>query len=135
MPPTSSPAPLPRRAGRARVHAGIPCARRGFTLAELTVAIMLLTVGVGALASTAAFVLYETAASRRAEAASQIARTRFALLRLAPCVPAAGVEVHGGLTERWSLALAPHGASVAVAITWQDRGEPMLQRYRTAFPC
>src|SRR5687767_14619345 len=95
-------------------------ARHGFTLAELTVAIVLLTVGVGALAGAATFVIYETSASRRAELAAHIAATRFELLRVGPCLAASGVEAHGGLLERWQLLQGQYGAVVEATISYDE---------------
>ena len=123
------------RAAPRRVRPTLPSTRSGFTLAELTIAIVLLTIGVGALASTAAYVLYETAASRRAEAAANLARTRFDRLRMGACIASSGVEVHAGLTEQWAVTIAPHGASAIAVISYDERGRAVMQRYQTAFRC
>jgi len=109
--------------------------RYGFTLAELIVAIVLLTIGVGALASTAAYSIYGSAASRRTERAAMLARTRLELLRLRPCVSGSDVVAHDGLTERWTVTATPRGAIAVVAITYRERSRAAEQRYESRFPC
>jgi prepilin-type N-terminal cleavage/methylation domain-containing protein len=119
---------------RSHAHA-VVSPRSGFTLAELIVGIVLLTVGVGALSSTAAWVLYQTAATRRAERAAGLGRTRLELLRLGPCSNGSGSIDHEGLTERWTVSATPYGASVAVTITYAERGREIAQRYQGGFTC
>lgn len=125
-----------------RAHAGAPTGprasilfRRGFTLAELIVGVMLLTVGLGALAGTSAWTLRETASARRVERAANLARSRLELLRLGPCGAASGVEIHADLIERWSLSQSRLGAVATVAIAPRDSGRMREQRYHAAFPC
>lgn len=109
--------------------------RGGFTLAELIVGVMLLTVGLGALAGTSAWTLRETASARRVERAANLARSRLELLRLGPCGAATGVEMHGDLIERWSVSQARLGAVATVTIAPRDSGRMPEQRYHAAFPC
>ena len=116
-----------------------PCAtphrREGFTLAELIVALMLLTVGLLALAGTSAFLTYEYAASARAERAATLAGSRLETLRLAGCVPSQGAEAADGLTAVWSVIRAGRTATASVGVRWNERGTPVLHRYVTAFAC
>jgi prepilin-type N-terminal cleavage/methylation domain-containing protein len=120
-------------------HSTSPCEtprrREGFTLAELIVALMLLTVGLLALASTSAFLTYEYAASARAERAAIVAGTRLETLRLAGCVSSQGTETSEGLTAVWSVILAGRTAIAAVGVAWNERGTPIVHRYATAFAC
>jgi prepilin-type N-terminal cleavage/methylation domain-containing protein len=110
-------------------------ARPGFTLAELIVALMLLTVGLLALASTSAFLTYEHAASGRAERAATIAGSRLEMLRTGRCSATAGAETIDGLTAAWSVASSGHVALATVDVTWTERGVPILQRYTSGYPC
>lgn len=109
--------------------------RYGFTLAELIVSIVLLTIGVGALASTAAYSIYEAAASRRTERAAMLARTRLELLRLRPCVSGSDVVTHDGMTERWTVSATPRGAVATVAITYDERHRIAEHNFASRFPC
>jgi|SRR5687768_7817683 len=114
---------------------GVASTRAGCTLAELVVGIVLLTVGVGALSSTAAWVLHETAASRRAEQAAILGRTRLELLRQGPCVTSSGHTDHDGLAERWTVSASRYGASAAVTVSYRERGHALVQRYQGGFSC
>lgn len=116
-------------------HSRIARPRRGFTLVELVVGIVLLTVGLGALASTSLWVLRETMAARRAERAANIARSRLELLRLRPCASDAGVANHGELLEQWTLTPGGDRVVAAVSVMARDNGRMREQRFWAAFPC
>jgi Tfp pilus assembly protein PilV len=120
---------------RASGGTSIPSTHAGFTLAELVVGIVLLTVGVGALSSTAAWVLYETAASRRAERAAGVGRTRLELVRLGACVSGSGDIDHDGLVERWRVSATRYAARVTVTVSYDERGRGIVQRYEGGFTC
>lgn len=109
--------------------------RHGFTLAELIVALMLLTVGLLALASTSAFLAYEHAASGRAERAATIAGSRLEILRAGSCASAQGTETVDGLTAAWSVASSGHTALATVRVSWAERGTAVVQRYASGFTC
>ena len=109
--------------------------RLGFTLAELIVGIVLLTVGLGALASTAAYLLYEIAASRRAERGAILGHSRLEHLRLGTCTSASGVALHDGVTERWAVVATGRHATTSVAISWRERDRDVVQRYQGGFTC
>jgi prepilin-type N-terminal cleavage/methylation domain-containing protein len=109
--------------------------RRGFTLAELIVAIVLLTVGLGALASTAAWILREASSSRRTERAAVLARARLELLRFAECNPGSAVVPHGDLVERWSISVESQRAVAVVIVSARDSGRMREQRYQAAYQC
>ena len=120
---------------RGESHLYPPQLRCGFTLAELVVAIALLTVGLGALAGTSSYLLSETASSRRAERGANLARTRLELLRLGPCATVSGTALAHGLTERWTVSTLDRSAVTAVRISYSERGREIVQHYQSAFPC
>ncbi|MBX6331173.1 MAG: prepilin-type N-terminal cleavage/methylation domain-containing protein [Gemmatimonadaceae bacterium] len=99
-----------RRAPRRR-------ARRGFTLIELVVAIMIMTVGVLGLASTATVVARQLGGAAQQTIAANVAARRLELLRSRHCTAlASGSAVTRGMTEHWGVASAvpiPGGVSVA----------------------
>ena len=109
--------------------------RQGFTLVELIVAIVLLAIGLGALAGTGTWIAREIAASGRTERAAMIARSRLELLRLAPCTPGSGIIDHGDLIEQWALSIASGRATVVVSVAARDGGRMHDQQYRSAFAC
>ena len=110
--------------------------REGFTLTELIVALMLLTVGLLALASTSAFLTYEHAAAGRAESAAIIAESRLEQLRVAGCVAGGGREtVEGLLTSVWSVAIAGGTAAATVTMSWVERGVLASHGYTTGCAC
>lgn len=109
--------------------------RRGFTLAELIVALVLLTVGLLALAGTSAFLTYEHAATGRAERAAAIGQSRLEILRFGSCADAQGRESVNGLTIAWSVAPSGRTALARVEISWAERGMAVVQRYASGFTC
>ena len=96
---------------------------------------VLLTVGLGALASTAAWILGETSASRRAERAATLARSRLELLRFTGCNPGGAVVRHGDLVEQWALSVESHRAIAVVVVSARDSGRMRQQRYQAAYQC
>ena len=109
--------------------------RPGFSLVELVVAIMLLTVGLGALAGTSAWLMRETSSARRQQRAAALARSRLELLRLAPCADQSGTEIRNDLIERWSLVRREGHVAVVVSVTAADSGSMRTQRYHASIPC
>ena len=122
-----------RAAHAATLPPGRP--RHGFTLGELIVALMLLTVGLLALASTSAFLPYEHAATGRAERAATIGGTRLEILRTGSCDDAQGTETIDGITVAWSVAPSGHTALATVHVSWAERGIAVVQRYMSGFTC
>lgn len=114
-------------------HASAP--RAGFSLTELIVAIVLMTVGLCALASTSVWLTTGTSSSRRTERAAVLALSRLELLRSGACTPAAGALTHGDLIERWSLSVEAGRAIAVVTVSPRDSGRIREQRYQTAYPC
>lgn len=112
-----------------------PVARQGFSLVELVVAIVLLAIGLGALAGTGAWIARGSAVSARTERAATIARSRLELLRLTPCTPGSAVIDHGDLIEQWALSVAADRATVAISVTPADGGRMHHLQYRSAFAC
>ena len=95
----------------------------------------MLTVGLGALAGTGAWVLRETAASRRLERAATLARGRLELLRASPCTHTSGARAHGDLVEQWTLSVDGRRAVADVSIVARDSGLMPGLRQQAAFGC
>ena len=129
MPILHRPSAAPATSRQRRTH------RAGFSLPELVVALVLLTVGLLALASTSVFLTHEHAASGRAERAATLAGSRFEMLRASGCTPAQGTETIDGLTAVWTVTPSTRAALATVRITWRERGAPVTHRYESGFPC
>ena len=99
--------------------------RRGFTLVELIVAIVILSVGVLGLASTAAVVTRQIGGGAQQARAASVAQARFEILRGMSCVdygglPYAGVEDAGGFREAWTVMDFGGSNGSAPAVTMVD---------------
>jgi prepilin-type N-terminal cleavage/methylation domain-containing protein len=92
---------------------GAPLCRRhaGFSLAELLVAVTLLSVGALALAGTAAAVLRLLAVGGVRAAAAVLVESHLELVRATRCTPSAGADTVPGVVARWRV--QPLGGGVA----------------------
>lgn len=85
--------------------------RRGVTLVELLVALVLVTIGVLALAGTTAAATRAAARGARMADAATAARSRMERLAARRCAAIApGESVTRGRTERWTIVASPPGA-------------------------
>ncbi len=82
--------------------------RRGFTLVETLVALVLVQFGLLAVAAASALAARELAVATRSAQARDVARERIELLRLGACGgDAVGSRVTVALTEHWSVRGTP----------------------------
>ena len=78
--------------------------RKGFTLVETLVALVLLQIGMLAVAATGAVAARELAIARRTSLAAEIARNRVETLRAGACTASgAGGVTANGFVESWSV--------------------------------
>lgn len=85
-------------------------ARNGFTVIEVIIAIMILSVGIIALVSTAAMATRMIGQGQRYTEAAQMANRRFEILRAMPCDSlAAGADTTDRFTERWTITAVGSG--------------------------
>jgi prepilin-type N-terminal cleavage/methylation domain-containing protein len=118
-------------------------ARRGFTLVELMVAILLMAVGVLGLASTAVAVARLSGGAAQQTVAANVAATRFEQLRSASCSTIkAGSATTRGVSERWVVTPVGTAAGVttldvvdSVQFTARSGSAPVLQAYRSYVRC
>jgi Tfp pilus assembly protein PilV len=76
----------------------------GFTLVETLVALVLLQIGMLAVAATGAVAARELAIARRSAMAAEMARNRVETLRIGACATAGAGTVNGnGVVESWSV--------------------------------
>lgn len=111
-------------------------ARRGFTLVELIVAIIILVVGVLGLASAAAVVMRQITGSSFQNRAAAIASSRFERLRAVPCAnAAAGTATVGGVTERWTVQMLNRSMLLTDVVTWREKDRARAMTFTSVRPC
>src|SRR5687768_4166543 len=94
--------------------------RRGFTLVETLVALVLVQFGLLALAAASALAARELAVASRAARARDVARERIELLRPAACAgDAQGSRFSLELTEHWSVRGTPGYRIVRDSISYK----------------
>lgn len=98
--------------------------RPGFTLVEALVAVVLLAVGVLALAATGAFAAGLVRMAHREEAAARLASTLLDSLVHEP--PASGSLVLADLEARWS---ADAAGAVVLVVSYGDAGRRRFHRW------
>ncbi|HEY9516455.1 MAG TPA: prepilin-type N-terminal cleavage/methylation domain-containing protein [Gemmatimonadaceae bacterium] len=114
----------------------------GFTLIELLVAIVLLSLGLLAMASVADAVVRLERGGERLSRGAANAETRLELLRAAPCTSASGIGADGAVSERWVVTPAAPGIHELVdsvfANPWPHgtaSGATHVDVYRSASRC
>ncbi|MDQ3696939.1 MAG: prepilin-type N-terminal cleavage/methylation domain-containing protein [Gemmatimonadota bacterium] len=116
-----------------------PLARAGFTVVEVIVAIMILTVGVLGLASTAATVTRMMGSAEIESDAATIATARFETLRATRCPVASGSASGAGISERWVVSQMGNAAfrmyQVVDTVQYRNRRGLRTQAYRSVVQC
>jgi prepilin-type N-terminal cleavage/methylation domain-containing protein len=112
-------------------------APRGFTLVEVLLAVILISVGLLALVAGSGVLLRQTNDLRIRRAALQAGTNRLQLLGAGSCAGASG-DASGpfGIQERWSAELVGNGVrDVHDSVTFSVRGEVRTFVLRTRLPC
>lgn len=124
-----------RNARKARVSRS----RGGFTLIELMVSVVLLSVGVLALASTSGLVMRMMGGASQQVRAATIATSRFETLRSLQCSSiGSGAATTPGITERWAvslLAARTYDVADTVTLVSMSSRRPVVQAYRSMVRC
>lgn len=117
--------------------------RSGFTLVEIMVAIVVLSIGVLGLAATAGVVVRQMTGAVHQSVAATVAYSRMERIRTGNCVamkdsssPPAGVTTRN-VTERWTIkgTSGSHVLLVYDTITYMVRGKKKTQVYNSEYPC
>lgn len=111
--------------------------RRGFTVVEVLVALVLVSVGLLAVAGASALALRAATAASLERLAVRQADRRLARLTAAGCTGAgAGTESTAGMRERWSVAGSLSGvAAVETSVEWQAGPRRRVLTLRSAVVC
>ena len=127
---------LPRLARRRRLG-GAPApraARRGFTLPELIVAILILTVGILGLAGTSAVITRQMGSGKRTTVAATIVQARLDSLAAIDCTLAAsGTASTRGVSEHWIVADGNDVKFITDTVRVLGLARPII--YQSIIPC
>lgn len=115
-------------------------ARRGFTIAELIVAILIITVGVVALAGSSAAVLREMELAQGATLAATIAQSRLEVLRsYSACTSiTSGADTVRHMPETWTVtnpATTNASRNVTVTVKYKYRTSTKTYTVGSQVPC
>lgn len=126
-----------------RQHDAPATARAGFTIVEVMVAIVILSIGILGLAATAGVVVRQMTGAVHQSVASTVAYSRMERIRSGNCVamkdssgPATGVKTRN-VTEFWTIkgTSGSHMLLVTDSIVFVVRGKKKFQKYITEYPC
>lgn len=110
--------------------------RRGFTLVELVVAIMVISIGIIGLASTAGAVTRQMGGGRRMVIAASVARARFERMAAQNCATvASGSASMRGITESWTATQGTLSVMVQNTVTYTTTRGNRSQTFTTRIPC
>ena len=109
---------------------------RGFTVIELVVTIVVLTVGLLAMAANSAVIGRQMRGARVMTEAANTAQARFERLRAVPCTAlTGGTATVGEVTEVWTAANATRTVEVTDTVKYTTRYGQQAYAYRTSIPC
>jgi len=112
--------------------------RGGFTIIELVVAIIIMTVGVLALATGSAGVAKQMRAGNQVALASVVAQARLETIRSLGCISLAnGTASTRGMTEKWAITwLSSRSRVVTESVTYVPRAKvSRTLAMRSVVPC
>ena len=111
-------------------------ARRGFTLSELLVALMVFSVGALAMVATSANVMTLLTASKNRTVAADVAQARFELMRSQPCgLHTTDSTTTRGVAESWRTVNLTRADDVTVTVRFNSNRRTQSRVYRTFLPC
>ena len=112
--------------------------RTGFTIIEVIVSILILTVGLLAMASTAGLVTGMIGQSKRFEAAAELAAERVELIVADTACPSlgGGSATTGANTVAWSVTAFGRGERIQVIVSWPlSAGNIRADTFNTVYSC
>lgn len=109
---------------------------RGFSLIELMIAMVILTVGVLGLAGSARLVTSMTGRGGRYGGSAAVAGSRFERLRATPCASLAdGSGTTGKYTEAWTITTDGLLRTINLTITYPDGNATRTAKFSTTISC
>lgn len=120
-----------RRPNRLRLRA-----RRGWTLVELLVALMIFSVGALAMVATSANVITLTTGSKNRALAASVAGSRFELMRSQPCAShTSDSTTSSGIKQTWTVVKLARADDVTVRVTFVANRRSQTRIYRSFITC
>jgi type II secretion system protein I len=109
---------------------------RGFTLAELMVAVVIFSVGLLAMAGTAAVIMTTLTSTESRTIAASVAESRFERMRTTACASrASGSATTRGIAEVWTLNRLVRADDVTVSVTFLSNHQARTETFRSFMPC
>lgn len=129
-----------RERARSRARSDATSRRRrrrdGFTLVELMVSIVVLTVGMLGMAGTTAVMTRQIGGGSQMALAASTAQTRFEILRSGSCTTATGGTASSrGIAEVWTVTTLSRAVEVTDTVTFTTPRGSRSHAYRTMIPC
>jgi prepilin-type N-terminal cleavage/methylation domain-containing protein len=111
-------------------------ARGGFSLVELLVSVMVLSVGLLAITGASAVIARQVSGGARMSLAASLAQSRFEQLRALECgTLASGSNADRGISESWTVQHVPGGVDVADTISFASARRQQVYAFRALLPC
>ena len=110
--------------------------RHGFTIIEVVVAIMIFSLGILALVSTAATMTRMVGRSQQYNMAASLAQQRFEILKATACASmASGSATSGVYSTAWTVTAVTNGKQVAVTVTSPTTRGSKTDNFTTILSC
>lgn len=110
--------------------------RKGFSLPEVMVAMVILTVGVLGLAATSGAVTAMIGSGGRYGGSATVAASRIERLRATACASLAnGSATSGRYTESWTVTTSGYLRTVQVTVSYPNRTQTRSDVYETTIAC
>lgn len=124
------------RALRKPQHQPRTRARRGWTLVELLVALMVFSVGALAMVATSANVITLSTGSKNRSLAASLAAARFELMRSQPCAAHTSDSLKSnGINQSWQVVKLTRADDVTVRVTFVANRRSQTRIYRSFITC
>lgn len=109
---------------------------RGFSLIELMIAMIILTVGVLGLAGSARLVTSMTGKGGRYGGSASVASSRFETLRATTCASLAnGSATTGKFSESWTITTSSLLRTISLTISYRDGTSTRTANFSTTISC
>src|SRR5207245_3472377 len=122
---------------RSHHYTELPMNRRGYTIVELLVAVMIFSVGLLAMAGTASVIMSTLTSTQSRTIAASVAESRFERVRATPCatrVAGSASAVSRGISAAWTLDHLARADDVAVNVALLTDRRPRTDPFASVLP-
>ena len=114
----------------------MPGQRRGMTMVEMMVALLVIGVGLLALSGSAGLVTRQLGGGSRQALAATVAQAHLEKLRSLSCASvASGKDTVRGIVSTWTATSVTRGKSVSLTVQYGTTRGTRAQAYKTILPC